>query len=114
MLSPSAENLKTYMLTGGFPEYVKTGDEEQLSTLFDDILIRDIVTRYGIKDIKSLHRLASYLVANIGNRITATKLKQPLSIAATSTVLKLVFAFGTFLPGIFFTYVQPFYQSTTH
>jgi len=66
---------------------VKTGDEEQLSTLFDDILIRDIVTRYGIKDIKSLHRLASYLVANIGNRITATKLKQPLSIAATSTIL---------------------------
>ena len=31
--------------------------------------------------------MASYLVSNIGNRITATKLKQPLSIGATSTVL---------------------------
>jgi hypothetical protein len=86
-LSPCAESLTRYMQTGGFPEFVKNGDEEQLSTLFDDILIRDIVTRYGIKDIKSLHRLANYLISNIGNRISATKLKQPLSIGATSTVL---------------------------
>jgi len=86
-LSPSAETLTTYMQTGGFPEYVKTGDEDQLATLFEDVLIRDIVTRYGIKDIKSLHRLATYLISNIGNRITATKLKQPLSISATSTIL---------------------------
>ncbi len=87
MLTPSAESLRTYMLTGGFPEFVKSGDEEQLATLFNDVLIRDIVTRYGIKDIKSLQRLACYLFSNIGNRITATKLKQPLSIGATSTIL---------------------------
>jgi predicted AAA+ superfamily ATPase len=86
-LNASTESLLTYMNTGGFPEYVKTGDEEQLTTLFADVLVRDIVTRYGIKDIKSLHRLASYLYSNIGNRITATKLKQALSIGATSTIL---------------------------
>ncbi|MFZ4726748.1 MAG: ATP-binding protein [Paludibacter sp.] len=86
-LSPGSESLTIYMHTGGFPEYVKTGDEEQLATLFEDVLIRDIVTRYGIKDIKSLHRLATYLISNIGNRITATKLKQPMSIGATSTIL---------------------------
>ncbi|OFX40884.1 MAG: AAA family ATPase [Bacteroidetes bacterium GWA2_32_17] len=86
-IKPSSVSLKTYMLNGGFPEFVKTGDEEQLTTLFDDILIRDIVTRYGIKDIKSLKHLALYLISNIGNRVTATKLKQPLSIGATSTIL---------------------------
>jgi hypothetical protein len=86
-LTPSAESLKIYMLNGGFPEFIKTSDVEQLATLFDDILMRDIVTRYGIKDIRSLHRLASYLISNIGNRVTATKLKQPLSIGATSTIL---------------------------
>ncbi|MCK5702492.1 MAG: ATP-binding protein, partial [Cyclobacteriaceae bacterium] len=86
-LKPSPESLSTFMNTGGFPEYLKTGDEEQLATLFDDVLVRDIVVRYGIRDIKSLQRLAIFLVSNIGNRVTATKLKQPLSIAATSTVL---------------------------
>jgi len=87
LLTPGVQSLKEYMHTGGFPEFLRTGDEEQLSTLFEDVLIRDIVTRYGIKDIKSLQRLASYLFSNIGNRITATKLKQPLSIGATSTIL---------------------------
>lgn len=86
-LSASPETLSMYMLTGGFPEFLKSGDQEQLATLFEDVLIRDIVTHYGIKDIKSLHRLATYLMSNIGNRVTATKLRQPLSIAATSTIL---------------------------
>lgn len=83
----SAENVTAYLDTGGFPEYLKTGDQDQLAALFEDVLVRDIVARYGIKDIKSLHRLASYLASNTGNRITATKLKQPLAIGATSTVL---------------------------
>jgi uncharacterized protein len=86
-LTPSFESVGQYMQSGGFPEFLKSGDKLQLSTLFDDILIRDIVARYGIKDITSLQRLASYLVSNIGNRVTATRLKQPLSIGATSTVL---------------------------
>ena len=86
-LTPSVESLGTYMLTGGFPEFLKNGDDEQLTTLYTDVLMRDIVTRYGIKDIKSLQRLVNYLFSNIGNRITATRLRQPLSIGATSTVL---------------------------
>ncbi len=86
-LSPSAESLSAYLHTGGFPEFVKSGDPEQLAMLFNDILVRDIVARYGIKDIRSLQRLASLLYSNISNRITATKLKQPLSIGATSTIL---------------------------
>ena len=86
-LKASSENLNKYLITGGFPEYLKTGHEEQLTTLFDDILFRDIVARYGIKDVKSLQRLAVYLYSNLGNRVTATKLKQVLSVGATSTVL---------------------------
>ncbi len=86
-LTSSSESILQYMQSGGFPEFLKSDDKLQLSTLFDDILIRDIVARYGIKDIKSLQKLASYLVSNIGNRVTATKLKQPLSIGATSTIL---------------------------
>lgn len=86
-LQPSEESLTMYLRLGGFPEYLKSGDPEQLTSLYSDILIRDIVARYGIKDAVSLHRLSNHLMANIGNRITATKLKQPLSIGATSTIL---------------------------
>lgn len=86
-LSASAESFTGYMKSGGFPEYLKSRDEDQLIELFRDILIRDIVTRYGIRDYKSLQRLALFLMANIGNRITASRLRQPLSIASTNTIL---------------------------
>lgn len=86
-LEASNETLSWYIKMGGFPEYLKSEDEEQLYTLFQDIIIRDVVVRYGIKDAKSLQRLATLLISNIGNRITANKLKQALSIGATSTVL---------------------------
>lgn len=86
-ISPTKNSIEQYLKNGGFPEYLKSHDSQQLASLFDDILMRDIVARYGIKDTKSLQRLAAFLISNIGNRITASKLKQPLSIKATSTIL---------------------------
>lgn len=56
----SVDSLASYMEIGGFPEYVKTGDTDQITALFEDILIRDITVRFGIKDVKSLQRLALY------------------------------------------------------
>jgi uncharacterized protein len=79
-------SVEKYLQKGGFPEYLKTDDILQLTTLFDDILVRDIVARFGIKEIKSLQNLASFLVANVGNRFSATKMRQALSISATSTI----------------------------
>ena len=77
-----------YMNTGGFPEYLTAGREDILSDLFEDILIRDIVVRYGIRDIKGLQRLALWLISNIGNRVTGSKLKQVVGIASTSTIME--------------------------
>lgn len=56
----SVDSLASYMEIGGFPEYVKTGDTDQITALFEDILIRDITVRFGIKDVKSLQQLALY------------------------------------------------------
>ena len=80
------ESVLGYMQEGGFPEYLKTGDEEVLNQLFNDLLIRDIVVRYNIRDVRNLQLLAQFLISNIGNRITAGKLKQSFSISATSTI----------------------------
>jgi len=77
-----------YLNHGGFPEYLLTGREEILSDLFEDILMRDIVVRYGVRDFKGLQRLALWLVSNIGNRITGSRLKQTVGITATSTILE--------------------------
>lgn len=77
-----------YMYCGGFPEFLKTGSEEILINLLDDILVRDIAARYGIKDTRGLRRLTTYLLSNIGNLTSANKLREPSGISSTTTVLE--------------------------
>lgn len=84
----SESTLIAYMKTGGFPEYVKTGNNDILHQLFEDILIRDIAVRYGVRDIKSLQRLALYLISNVGKLVTANRIKSLIGISATSTVME--------------------------
>ncbi len=83
----SYESFHEYLFAGGFPEYLKTGDKQQLTTLFQDILYRDIIVRYGIKEVSSLQRLANFLMQNVGNKFSASKIKQAISVNATNTVL---------------------------
>lgn len=87
-LDYSEESLKKYMDIGGFPEYVKTENDDILHQLFEDILVRDIAVRYGVRDVKSLQRLALCLVSNIGNLVTGNKLRSLIGIGATSTVME--------------------------
>jgi uncharacterized protein len=77
-----------YLQNGGFPEYLKTNETQILSTLFDDILYRDIAVRYGVRDVHSLKKLALLLISNIGNLVSASKLKQQLSVKSTATILE--------------------------
>lgn len=85
---PSDHNaFEQYTTKGGFPEYLKTLNNDILSALIDDILYRDIAVRHNIRDVKSLKRLLLFLGANIGNLISATKLTQSIGIKSSATVL---------------------------
>ena len=87
-LDYSEDSLLTYLKMGGFPDYIKREENDILSDLFNDILIRDIAVRYGVRDIKTLQRLALYLITNIGNLITGNKLKVLFGVGATSTIME--------------------------
>ena len=87
-LHPSKSSLLKYLNTGGFPEYIKQGTDEILNYLLEDILIRDIAVRYNIRDIKTLQRLALYLISNVGKLVTGNRLRSLFDIGATSTVLE--------------------------
>ena len=76
-----------YISQGGFPEYLKTGNPDILPALLDDILYRDIAVRYNIRNVKTLKRLLVFLISNVGNLITASKLRQILGIKSTATIL---------------------------
>ena len=87
-LKSNEDSILKYLDTGGFPEYVKHEKDEILQHLFEDILIRHIAVRYGIRDVKNLQRLALYLVSNVGKLITGNRLKSMFDIASTSTMME--------------------------
>lgn len=80
--------LKEYLSIGGFPQYVKYKNQDILNSLLEDILYRDIVVRYNIRDVISLRNLLVYLLANIGNLVSATKLTQVVGVKTSKTILE--------------------------
>lgn len=82
----SAEAMEKYMSCGGFPEYVQSGDARILTDLISDILYRDILVRYNIKDESALKSLFVYLMGNIGNLTSANKLVNAIGVKSSATV----------------------------
>ena len=82
----SSDSVSEYLQTGGFPEYVKQHVDDILNYVLEDILIRDIAVRHGIRDVNSLQRLTLYLVSNIGKLVTANRLKSLIGVGSTNTI----------------------------
>ncbi|MFA5993926.1 MAG: ATP-binding protein [Parcubacteria group bacterium] len=82
--------LKKYFDYGGFPEVVLSQSEEELKQLYQDILIKDLIVRFKIKDGKSFRELALFLLSNSGTKISYNNLKKILNFKSVTTVKKYV------------------------
>jgi uncharacterized protein len=87
-LEKNPESIQAYLVSGGMPEFVKSGEGMVLSRLIDDILIRDISVRQSIRDVEILRQLTVYLLTNIGNLIAATKLTGMYGVKSATTFLE--------------------------
>lgn len=73
-----------YITESSFPYTLVYGDNEKekndyLRSIFDSVLLKDIVARYKIGDVLMLESVIRFVVDNIGNRLTSS------SIANTMT-----------------------------
>jgi predicted AAA+ superfamily ATPase len=75
-----------YIVRGGIPDSLKYPTLDIHKTLYDDILYRDIATRYQLENVKSLKELTFYLVSNISTLISFNKLKELLKLGSVNTV----------------------------
>ncbi len=76
-----------YMITGGFPEYLKTGLPDVLIQAFNDIILRDIAIRYNLKSTLVLQQLAVWLVSNSGKTFTGNSLRKTFQISSSSSIM---------------------------
>lgn len=77
---------KEYFEFGGFPEVLKLKDTTLLEQYFKDIIYRDLIVRYSIRNIKELKELCLYLVSNIGTISSYENLKDFVKAKNINTI----------------------------
>ncbi len=80
--------LEEYLRTGGFPRVVLEENpllrERILLEYFDDIIFRDVVSVYKVRDISSLRSAALLLLHSIGRPLSINKMKKLLGISLST------------------------------
>ena len=79
-----------YLHNGGFPNFIKTGDELALKTLYENILYRDIMVRNNITNEKQIRELVAYFAGNYARLSTNSELAGIIGVKNASTVKKYI------------------------
>jgi len=75
-----------YFNNGGFPLILKNNDLELSRQYFEDILNKDILNRYRIREVKELKDLILFLFSNVGGIYSYSTLKKVCGIKSLSTI----------------------------
>jgi uncharacterized protein len=71
----------SFLKWGGFPEIVKTRNAPLLKTYFYDILQKDIVSRYDIRDKAALEKMAVFVLSNSAKIVSLESLKNSFNLS---------------------------------
>lgn len=84
------KTFEMYLIKGGFPEFLKYEKVEILRELLSDILHRDIVSRYKVREVKALQEMAIYLLSNVGKEFSFNSLKRMFEFGSVNTPISFV------------------------
>ncbi len=82
-LTDSVANFNDYIKFGGLPYLINLNHEvqvayEYLTSIYSTILLKDVVSRFNIRNVKFLENLISFLANNIGNIVSSKKISDYL------------------------------------
>ena len=79
-----------YFQLGGFPRVWQSGDASLLGEYYNDILSRDIVRRYKLRQPQLIARFGACIMSDLGRKLNKSKLAQTIGIKEANTVGKQV------------------------
>ena len=85
-LSLIKAQFQDYLRLGGFPLVIQENDLELINQYFQDILYRDIISRYRISQVNELKQIAIYLASNTGKLFSFSTLQVISGLKSTSSV----------------------------
>ena len=77
---------KEYIELGGFPEVLKNKDNTLLEQYLKDIVYRDIIARYNIRNTKEIRALILFLCSNISKTHSYKNLKELIEVKSLNTI----------------------------
>lgn len=80
------KDFNNYFETGGFPLVVKENDTELINAYFQDILYRDIISRYGITQVNGIKQIGLYFASNIGKLFSYSTLQEISGVKSLSSI----------------------------
>jgi predicted AAA+ superfamily ATPase len=80
------ESFSDYLLHGGMPEFLNTKNKEVLFALFNDLIYRDIVVRYGLRNPKIVKELGVFLATNAGKEFSYSNLARTFELGSSNTL----------------------------
>jgi predicted AAA+ superfamily ATPase len=103
----STETLNKYFRFGGLPYLIHLPLEEEviygyLKSIFNTIVLKDIVARYNIRDIDFLERMIEYLSDNLGSYISAKKISDFLKSQKIQLSINTILNYLRYLSDSFF------------
>lgn len=81
-----AKSFVKYMECGGFPKFLQDGSVSYLTSLYESIIYRDILTRNGLTNEKEMLELMFYLASNATKRVTYSSLGKVVGIQHPDTI----------------------------
>ena len=101
------KGFEDYLKIGGYPEVVLNPrkKEKLLESYFELALIKDIITRYKIRDSVALRNLAFYLLTNSGKQVSLKKIRNTLGLSYDT-----IRQFMKYLESTFLVFQVPFFS----
>jgi predicted AAA+ superfamily ATPase len=75
-----------FLENGGMPEYLEHKNPLVLQHVYENILYKDVIVRYEVKEVKAIRELTLDLLSNIGTPLSYTKMKNNLNLGSVNTV----------------------------
>ncbi len=102
---PGSQTFRSYGEQGGFPEFLHLQKKQVLQELFQDILLKDIVARYQLRDAQQLQALALDLISNIAKPFSYHKLAQAYHLAVNTVI-----SYIAYLQDSYLLFTLPFFS----
>lgn len=80
------KDFNQYLENGGFPLVVKESDLEIINGYFQDILYRDIISRYKLIQVNEIKQIGLYFASNIGKLFSYATLQKISGVKSTSSI----------------------------